>query len=356
MKARAIRLPEDTQPHDAVIEWWYFNGHLADAKGGRYSFMDCLFRANLNKAEIPYLKNFLEKVKKTRYAIFAHSVLADIERKKSFKDVQNISLASRDSFTKPLFYARYVDPVAPAKGPYEIAETKPGHFRVKTDRLDLVMESRKQPMLEGGRGSITVRSRESFYYSLTELRTTGTIRAGSKWSASGRSWMDHQWADSPYTKDKWAWFSIQLEDGTDIMCVEYDDGMGKDYVVSVLDARGKAVHYGQAAFEAGERTWKSKITDVHYPLSWTITIPEKAIVLKTSALLPDGEMIFGAINYWEGPIAVTGVMGKKKSEGRWLYGARRISVALQYSIAGQAHFYVKNSATHIVYSLARGSG
>ena len=80
-------------------------------------------------------------------------------------------------------------------------------------------------MLEGGKGFITVRGRESYYYSLTDLVTSGTVRVDGKWiPVKGRSWMDHQWADVAYTKDRWTWFSIQLNDGTDIMCVEYSDG------------------------------------------------------------------------------------------------------------------------------------
>lgn len=106
---------------------------------------------------------------------------------------------------------------------------------------------------------------------------------------------------------------VQLENGTDIMCVEYDDGKGKDCVVDVLDVRGHATHTAHATFSPGARTWKSKITKAEYPLAWTITIPgatpEGDIVITTSATINDGEMIFGAINYWEGPVAVSAVIG-----------------------------------------------
>ncbi len=233
-------MPDDTQVHDTVIEWWYFNGHLADAHGHKYAFMDCLFRANVAKIKIPYFKNIFAGGKTGRYALFAHSALVDLEAKMAAKDIQNISLASRDSFKRPLFYANYIDPVSVVGGfvAHEMAEIALGKFHIKTETLDLVMESRRPPMLEGGRGFITVRGRESFYYSLTDLKTSGMVRVGDKWiSVSGRSWMDHQWADTAYAKDKWTWFSIQLDDGTDIMGVEYSDGKGKDYLVDILDAR-----------------------------------------------------------------------------------------------------------------------
>jgi predicted secreted hydrolase len=325
MRPRPINLPSDMQPHDTIIEWWYVNGHLHDAKSNRYAFMDCLFRADANKVKIPYFKNIFGAGKAGRYALFAHSMLADIGTEKIIKDVQNISLASRDTFRKPLFYANYIDPVSVAGGfvAHEMAEFAPGKFHIKTETLDLVMESRKKPMLEGGRGFISVRERESFYYSMTDLRTTGMVRvadgeagSGGKWiPVTGRSWMDHQWADAAYAKDKWTWFSIQLENGTDIMCVEYDDGKGKDYVVDMLDARGRGTHADRAVFSPGKRTWKSKTTKAEYPLEWTITLPDKNIEFTASASITDGEMVFGAINYWEGPITVVATIGGRKING-----------------------------------------
>jgi len=316
VQQRPIQLPRDTHPHDTIIEWWYFNGHLTDAHWKRYSFMDCLFRADVAKVALPYIKNFFGQSKSAGFVVFANAALADFSDKKNYKDIQNISLPSRDSFSRPLFYVCYTDPIARTKGPYEIAETKPGCFHVKTDRIDLILESKKQPMLEGGKGFVTVCNRESFYYSLTGLMASGTIRVGKKWiPVTGKSWMDHQWANTPYTKDRWTWFSIQLDDGTDIMCVEYSDGKRRDYVIDVLGARGKAADYRRATFTAGRSPWKSKKTGVAYPLAWTISVPGKKLRLKTSALVPDGEMIFGAINYWEGPIAVTGTMGRKKVKG-----------------------------------------
>jgi len=305
-------------PHNTIIEWWYFNGHVSDEAGNRYAFMDCLFRADANKVKIPYLKNIFGRSTAGKYILFAHSTLVDLAHKKAYKNVQNISLASRDSFKRPLFYANYIDPVAATGGfvVHEMAETAPGTFHIKTDTFDLVMTSVKKPMFEGGEGFITVRGRDSFYYSLTDLETTGSVLVDGKWIAvKGRSWMDHQWADVAYAKDQWTWFSIQLDDGTDIMCVEYSDGKGKDQLVDILDAHGHGTHFSNATFSHGAEKWKSRTTHAEYPLEWNITIPGKNIVLRTSALLEDGEMIFGAINYWEGPVSVTAIVGDKKIKG-----------------------------------------
>ena len=305
-------------PHDAIIEWWYWNGMLADKRGNRYSYMDCLFRADAKRVNIPYLKSIFGRSAAGTHVLFAHSMFANLGTRKTEKNVQNISFASRDSFSHPLFSVQYLDPIAAAGGfvVYEMKETKAGAFHVKTDRVDLTLSSRKRPLLEGGNGFIDVRGRKSFYYSLTDLETTGVVRVGKEWVAvTGRSWMDHQWADVAYANDAWTWFSFQLDDGTDLMCVEYDDGKGKGYVVDMIDPQGVQAHADRAVFVPGAKKWRSKTTKASYPLTWKIAVPERGIALETAALLPDQEMIFGAINYWEGPVTVKGTIGKRRVSG-----------------------------------------
>lgn len=320
MQQRPIHLPEDTHAHDTVIEWWYFNGHLRAADGRRYAFMDCLFRADPLSVGIPYLKNFFGRSAGGTYVIFAHSIFTDIAAEKNYKNIQNISLASRDSFTKPLFSVNYLDPLALAGGFFanEMTETAPGNFHIKTDRIDLVMRAKKKPLLEGGKGYITVRGKESFYYSLTDLETTGSVHVDDQWiPVTGTSWMDHQWADTPYTKDRWTWFSLQLDNGTDLMCVAYDDGTAKDHLVDIIDRHGRSFHGTEVILlPAGRARFKSKATKADYPLTWTIEVPERRLKLTASAIVPDGEMIFGGINYWEGPVSVAGTAGSKKIAGK----------------------------------------
>ena len=61
----------------------------------------------------------------------------------------------------------------------------------------------------------------SHYYSLTRMPTRGTIvgRWTSARTVIGTSWMDHEFGTSFLEKSQtgWDWFSIQLDDGTDLM-------------------------------------------------------------------------------------------------------------------------------------------
>lgn len=317
---KPVILPKDNGPHDLVVEWWYFNGHLKDVKGKEYSFMDCFFKVNLAKVNIPHFVPHLieDHFKKGEYIHFAHSVISDISKNKNYKEIQNISLISDDSFKKDLLYIDYRNAhVFGENLNSKIVEISPNNFHLKTKNLDLILESQKEPLLEGGHGYVGTPKSGSYYYSFTDMKVSGKINVGGKdIEVSGKAWMDHQWANAVYKKDKWTWFSFQFENGTEIMCVEYDTEIGADILVDVIDKDGVQKQYKKAILKPAGKYWKSKKTKASYPLSWNIEIPEADLVIKAESLMKDQEMIFGQINYWEGPMKATLYLKNKKFKGR----------------------------------------
>ncbi|MEI6478691.1 MAG: lipocalin family protein, partial [bacterium] len=198
----------------------------------------------------------------------------------------------------------------------EIVETDKNVFHIKTEHLDLILESKKSPLLEGGKGYISVCGRGSYYYSLTDMKTSGTITIDGKTiEVKGNSWMDHQWADVSYKQDKWTWFSLQFDNGTDIMCCEYDDGKVKDRLVDIIPKSGRSLHYNDLILIPGRDVWKSQMTKAEYPMSFDIEIPKYKAKLNVKSVMSDQEMIFMAINYWEGPLEVSGTIDGKKVKG-----------------------------------------
>jgi len=320
MKFKPVKFPQDHNAHKNIIEWWYFNGHLKDKKGNAYSFMDCLFQADLKRVNLPFLRkipfkkyaaNFLP------YVHFAHSIISDIKKQKNYKEVQNISLVSRDSFGKENLFINYIDPLI-VRGYVnnEIVQTASEQFHLKTETMDLMLRARKPVMLEQGTGFIDGCGRQSYYYSFTDLRAKGTIMIeGKTIEVEGKAWMDHQWADVAYSKDKWTWFSFQLENGTDIMCYEYMDKGKPALFVDILDRNCRHEHFDRLVITPGKELWKSKNTKAEYPLNWTIEIPDKDIRIEARSTMKDQEMIYGAINYWEGPLEVTATIDGKKIKG-----------------------------------------
>lgn len=320
---KPVKLPEDNGPHDFVVEWWYFNGHLKDKKGKEYSFMDCLFKVDITKVNLVHLAPHLVEdiFKKGEYVHFAHAVVTDISRNKNYKEIQNISLLSHDSFKKDLLYINYKNAhILGGDMNGSIIEIAPNDFHIKNKNLDLILTSNKKPLLEGGHGYVGTPENGSYYYSFTNLSVAGSINIdGIDTEVSGKAWMDHQWANTTYKgkKDKWTWFSFQLENGTEIMCVEYDSqAVGRDILVDVIDKDGKQKQYKKAIIKPGNKFYRSKNTKTKYPLSWKIEIPEADMVIKTKALVKNQEMIFGQINYWEGPMKVSTKIHGKKIKGR----------------------------------------
>ena len=337
MEHQPVQLPKDGGEHKSIIEWWYFNGHLKDKKGNRYSFMDCLFQADLKRVNLPFLRNIPFKKIATSflpYVHFSHSIVSDIGKQKNYKDIQNISLLSRDSFKRRLMHANYINPfIMGGYANHEIAQTeeknksasKPGadKFHIKTEKLDLELEAKKPVLLEQKKGIVPMGDKKSYYYSYTDLAAKGLLHLDGKIiEVEGKAWMDHMWANEQYTNDKWTWFCIQLENGTDMMIAEYDDKKKPNYLVDIIHRDGKT-EYGTKAIITPttdrRQIWKSKKTKAEYPLAWTLTIPDKThggkIEIKVRATMKDQEMIYGAINYWEGPLDVTAEINGKKIKG-----------------------------------------
>lgn len=309
---KPIKFPKDESIHNHMVEWWYFNGHLKDKNGRHYSFMDCLFKVNIKKLGVPFadkmnFKNFY----------FAHSIVSDIKGKKNNKDIKNSALVSKDSFKRPLLFVNYTD-LAPIHGYGNsiMEETKSFSYRIKNDNLDLNMELTKKPLLEGGKGFTNVCGNKSFYYSLTNLKTSGIIVMDKKIiEVSGKAWMEHQWTNSTgYYNDRWNWFSIQLDDNTEIACCEYISGDKRDYWADILYPNNKQESLKILRLKP-DKIWKSRETKEEYPLQWELELPEKKIKLKISALMDDQEVKAGFAKYWEGPTKVVGTFGRKKVKG-----------------------------------------
>jgi len=311
---KSIKFPEDELAHDCIIEWWYINGHLLGDDGNRYSFMDCLFKAKVKEVEIP----FLSKIPlKTMY--FSHSIISDIDSKKFYPTIDYLSIVSRDSFTKPLLFVNYTNPIF-MNGYVNsvIEETELFNYHIKTEDMDLTMKSMKEPLLEGGTGFVNLGSKGSYYYSLTNLKTEGVIKVGDRnVKVSGKSWIDHQWADVKYSKDQWTWFSIQLDNDTEMVCYEYTDVKtnNKSYLASISRSNGMQEHTEEVIIAPLTKKWTSPKTKNTYVLSWRIEVPSWNMWFEVESMIDDQEMVFGTINYWEGPLSVHGEIDKKPVKG-----------------------------------------
>ncbi len=303
---KMVVFPQDESEHNHIVEWWYFNGNLEDNRGNSYAFMNTMFKADIKRIKLPVISEFPLPV---RNLFFTHSMVSDIKRMKCYPNISYVLKPDTNNFKKPMLFAKYGDCVMEKMGDSE--------YRLKSSTLNLRMKSMKRPLLTGGRGFFRLPGpRYTYYYSLTDLRTNGTINInGRNIKVSGKSWMDHQWANVAYKRDKWTWFSIQLDNGTDILCFEY--GRRKKYrMACIMNKKEKQENVSRLVLIPTGTTWTSPRTKATYPLSWHIEIPGKGISLDVEPLVREQEMLFGVVNYWEGPLAVQGRIGNKKVKGR----------------------------------------
>ena len=303
-KYRPIRFPEDEQKHDHIIEWWYFNGNLKAKNGKTFSYMNCLFAAKPDKVKIPFLKNNIIK-----NLFFSHYLLSNNDT--NFENRTNpLCIIDPNSFSKPLLWANYDNSCL-------IEETEPFKYHIVNEFIDLRMESEKKPLLLNKTGFLDLEVKTTYYYSLTRLKTKGLIKEKGKWiPVEGISWMDHQWAQTPLTDDdKWKWFSIQLDNGCDIVCFIYGDEIKTGHA-SMIDKNNEIKATKKIEMIPSGIKYKNKKTGSEYELGYEIRIPEFKAVLKTFPFKKEQEMIFETIKYWEGGIKIEGKMEGKKVSGK----------------------------------------
>lgn len=310
MKYIPIKFPRDVNPHKCVLEWWYFNGHLKDKNGREYSFMDCLFKVDAKKVKLPFISKIPAK-----NIYFAHSLLSDIGKKKFYSDVAPFVVCSKNSFTKKRFNVAYTFPSLNYTD-YEIEEIGENKFRIKSGYFDLILTSKKVPLLVGGQGFLDVKNNENYYYSLTNMKTEGEIILnGKRIEVDGKSWMDHQWADTPYDAGaSWTWFALQLDDNVEIMCYEYMRGK-KIYRASLIDKNGIQKHSSKVLITPLGKKWKSQKTGAEYHLSWNIKIPKFNLDVDVKPFIKNQEILYNSINYLECSLRIGGRYNKKKING-----------------------------------------
>ena len=308
-----IIFPQDELAHNTHVEWWYWNGQLWDKKGRHYAYMNCLFRINPKKIKLPLFKRVpLENM------YFSHSMVADISRNKFNPRFDYLDLVSNDSFTKKNLFINYANPMAKTGYLNKAMEFKNDNgYYLKNEHLELNLHLIKKPLLEAGKGLVQLGIKKSYYYSFTNLQTEGLIKIDDKWiPVKGKSWMDHQWANAEFTKDKWDWFSIQLNNNLELVCYQYSSGKNKSFLATLSYPNNRQTSATRVYITPKGKPWQSLKTKAEYPVEWQIEIPKFKIEISAKALVKHQEMVFGTLNYWEGPLAVQAKVKGKRISGQ----------------------------------------
>ena len=303
--------PRDHGSHPEYrTEWWYYTGHFWTERGRRYGFEVTFFRVGMTVAETPRETRWdLEQV------MPAHFAITDVQA----KDFRYYEKLNRES---PFTAGAAVGHLDVFNEGWRATSNPDGSWRLiaraGTDAIDLTLRARKPPAIHGHEG-ISVKAEgagyASHYYSMTRLEATGTVN-GER--GRGRAWMDHEFGSSALRENQqgWDWFSIQLDNDTELMLYLIRRSDGTPDVTSsgsliTSDGRVIPIRLDQMRVVVLDR-WKSPQSGAMYPMGWRIELPSFGIALTLRPLMKQQELITTGstrVTYWEGAVDVHGSFG-----------------------------------------------
>lgn len=318
---RAIVLPADHASHpDYKLEWWYYTGNLDAAGGQRFGYQLTFFRIGVDPSP----------VNTSRWAVrdlfMTHLALTDVNGR-SYRFTERVNRAG-PGWAGALTTGYRVwnedwDARLDAAGVHRLRATGEGFG------LDLALTEDRPAVLHGERGYSrkgSAAGNASHYYSLTRMPTRGRITVGGRtFEVTGQSWMDHEFGTSFLEPQQvgWDWFSLQLDDGSDLMVFQLrraDGSIDPRSSGTLIEPGGRTtpIALSDGLNLTPGRAWTSRATGARYPIEWSVTLPGRAIDLTVEAAV-DGQELHArtsGVSYWEGAIDVSGQVQGRPVRGR----------------------------------------
>jgi predicted secreted hydrolase len=318
---RPVVLPDDHRSHpDYRLEWWYYTGNLFSPEGRRFGYQLTFFRVGINRAPPT----------PSRWAVrdlhMAHLAITDVAASRhAAAERLNRAGAGWAGARDDTYHVWNDDWSATLEdGRHRLLASS----RAPEIAVDLTLDEGRAPALHGiagfsQKGSLP--GNASYYYSLTRMPTRGTVRIGDEtFAVTGASWMDHEFGTTFLERDRkgWDWFSIQLDDGRDLMVFQLRgrDGSIDPRMSGTLVSPERGARSLDPASITLEpvRWWKSPATGGRYPVEWRLAIPAEALELRVTAVVDAQEMngLPSGLTYWEGMIDVADAKRSRAVAGR----------------------------------------
>ena len=317
-----LEFPRDHASHpNYKIEWWYYTGNLRAMNGRLFGYQVTFFRIGVNRNP-PNPSKWA-----VRDLYMTHLALTDIESDQHFFSERlnraGIGWAGANPDTLEVWNEDWRVEIKGERHVVRALDENKG-FGVE---LSLLPE--KPPVAHGQSGFSRKGSEvgnASHYYSLSRLQTVGRVVVnGEPFDVEGLSWMDHEFGTSFLEASQigWNWFSIQLDDGTDLMLyvIRQQDGSNDPLSSgSLIDLSGEKVPLAFAEYQlVPGRRWISPNSGARYPVDWHIEIPGALLKLEVRAAIDAQELKTeksSGVIYWEGAITVKGNRGARPVAGR----------------------------------------
>jgi Predicted secreted hydrolase len=309
-----VQLPRDLAAHaDAQTEWWYYTGHAMTTSGRKFGFELVFFkrRTDLDKFSVVPLRLMGNPY------YFAHFALTDIDNKAFRYDHRKSANGALDlpaTASEDGYHLRIGDWTAFEANGVHVLRSTIGSSTV----FDATLKPTKPVILNGENGvSFKDKGEASRYFSYTRMALEGSLDVDGKVEHfSGDAWMDREFGTWTPTENQkgWDWFSVQLDDQTELMCYQLRNGQNEPSSYSsgtFVNADGKSQHLDSGDFEIIPISyWKSPGTGAVYPSKWQLKVAKLDISVVVEPLMSDQELDTRGttmIVYWEGACSVSGM-------------------------------------------------
>jgi len=326
--------PADHWSHPGFkTEWWYLTGHLqAQADTARwFGYQFTLFRIGLAPEPPALLSQWA-----TGDLVMGHASISDIAQGQHvFSEVLYRAVPLLGGFgVLPDSVIAWSRAPAGTDATWQLTRVPQGFaFGMRDDARQIAFALQVSPakplILQGPNGYSRKGhspSNASQYYSFTRLQTEGTLEVdGGVFTVTGQSWMDREFGSNQLATDQvgWDWFSLQLDDGREIMLYHLRNDQGRlDFGRGTLvdrDGQARTLAPQEWQLQVLER-WQSQATGAEYPISWRLDLPAEGLRLRITALLDEQENVgrrSAGLHYWEGAVRVQSAgTGDAKSLGK----------------------------------------
>jgi predicted secreted hydrolase len=290
------------------IEWWYLTGQATLDDGAQIGFQVTFFRSRTGTAE-----NNPSRFAPTQMLI-AHAAISDIRVGKLLHD-QRMARAGFDivgASTAKLDIAinnwrLTMEPDG------SLIATIPARGFTLTLNLPPSAAYAK-PLLHGKNGYSQkgIRPQEaSYYYSMPQLRTTGTLTTNGKTQKlTGTAWFDHEWSSEVLSPDAqgWDWIGVNLDDGSALMAFQMRSAHSDTPLwaaATLVTPNAPTQYFGKDEVRfRQDQFWQSSTSGIKWPIKQTISLGNNAnTTWKIIPTMPnqelDSRLTTGTV-YWEG--------------------------------------------------------
>lgn len=322
------QFPRDHASHpEFKSEWWYFTGNLAARDGRRFGYELVFFRQGVRPPEAGR-ENGKRPRLQTDSIKLAHFAIADPARG-GFHFGQR---TSRGAFGEAGFgeLSDSTTTLAWIDSWQCQWDERAQHFLIRAQEREFAIEAtlrpQKPPVLHGKYGvsqKAEGAGNASHYYSFTRMHAQATLTVdGVAHQAEGLGWFDHEWSTSQLSESQtgWDWFSIQFDDGTELMLYQLrmkTGGIDPHSHGTFVNTNGDTLHIASDQYSMQPlKFWTSPETGATYPVTWRIHIENPDMELAVTTPLDAQELVLDPISYWEGMIEAEGTRDKHPVHGR----------------------------------------